>query len=642
MPKSEKLFDMLQLIKEYPNLNTEDLARLCDVSERGIYRYLNTLSNAGISVRFRNGSYKFQEDYADILSNVFNKTDPETLDALRVLLSLGMQSCEDDEIMERGRDLMKLIETSIPELGRSRLSEMEILPEKAKAVHHGGTITVGHSSKPDVINPILTSETISVNLMSLIFSSLVRFDDAQRPVPDLAKHWEISRNGLVWTFFLRDDVKFHDGHPLTADDVEFTYRSIMDPENRSPLAARYELIRGIETEGDHVFRIVLKHPFAPFMHWLARPIAPRHLLGNADLHNSPFNRRPVGSGPFKLVDWTDDDTITLEANRGYFHSGRPILDRLIFKAYPDRKAALQAMTRGKMDIALDLAASDLLFVGKRRAFRVYSAPGASYYVIALNLKNPIFEDVRVRKALDYAIDRDSIIKNQLKGHSRICTGPFSVSSWAYNPHVQPTPYNIEEARALLEQAGWRDTDSDGVLDKDGEPLEISLTVPNISDSLERIAVAVRAQLMKVGIRVKLVYIDDSKLYSTPFQAALAKIAAGADPDCAYKFWHSRGGNVNMTSYENGTVDDLLELGRRTMDLDNRKVIYHNIHRIIHDDYPAIFLASGCEYIGSNYRFRDARFSSTLSFLTTMKDWQIIGGEGRDAIPKRRRSANTVS
>jgi len=640
MPKSEKLFDMLQLIKEYPNLNVKDLSLLCDVSERGIYRYLNTLSNAGIPIRIQNGGYRLQEDYTDILSDVFRETDPKTLDALRVLLSLGMQNCEDDEVLERGKNLMKLMETSIPELGRWRPGEIEILPEKAKAVYHGGTITVGHSSKPDVINPILTSETISVNLMSLIFSSLVKFDDTQQPVPDLVKDWEISKDGLVWTFFLRDDVKFHDGHPLTAHDVEFTYRSIIDPENRSPLAARYELIDRVETEGDYVFRIVLKHPFAPFMYVLTRSIAPRHLLENAELHNSPFNRCPVGSGPFRLVDWTDDDTITLEANKEYFHSGRPILDRLIFKAYPDRQAALQVMTRGKMDIALDLAASDLLFVSRKRAFRAYSTPGVSYYAIIFNLKSPLFGDIRVRKALDYAIDRDSIIKKQLKGHSRICTGPFSVKSWAYNPYVQPTPYNIEEARALLELAGWQDTDGDGVLDRDGELFEISLAVPNISDSLERIAVAIRAQLVKVGIKVKLVYIDDSELYSTQFQAVLVRIASGADPDGAYKVWHSMGGNVNMASYENRAVDDLLELGRRTTDLEERKAIYHKIHKIIHDDYPAIFLASGCEYIGSNYHFKDARFSSTLYFLTTMKDWQIVGMEGSDAVSERRRGVTS--
>jgi peptide/nickel transport system substrate-binding protein len=625
MPKSEKLFDMLQLIKEYPNLNAKDLSRLCNVSERGIYRYLNTLANAGIRVRMRNGGYQLQEEYTDTLSDVFRETDPKTLDALMVLLSLGMESCEDDAVLERGRDLMKLIETSIPELGRWRPGEIEILPGKEKAVYHGGTITVGHSSRPDIINPILTSETISVNIMSLIFSSLVKFDDTQQPVPDLAKGWEISKDGLVWTFFLRDDVKFHDGRSLTAHDVEFTYRAIMDPENRSPLAERYEVIDGIEAKGDYVFRIFIKHPFAPFMHWLGRPIAPKHLLENTDLQNSPFNRHPVGSGPFKLASWTDDDTITLEANREYFHKDRPILDRLIFRAYPDRRVALQAMTRGKMDIALDLAASDLLFVGRKRAFRVYSASDAPYYAIILNLKSPIFRDIGVRKALDYAIDRGSIIKKQLKGHSRICTGPFSVSSWAYNPYVKPTPYSIEKAKELLEQAGWRDTDGDGVLDRNGESFEIALTVPNISDSLERIAVAIRAQLMKVGIKVKLVYINDSELYSTPLQAALVKIAAGADPDCAYRFWHSEGGNANVGSYENRTVDGLLELGKQTTDLEKRKAIYREAHKIIHDDYPAVFLASACEYIGSNYRFRDAKFSSMLYFLTTMRDWQIVDG-----------------
>jgi peptide/nickel transport system substrate-binding protein len=639
MAKTEKVFDMLRLIKEYPNLTAQDLARLCDVSERGIYRYLNTLSKAGILVRFKDGGYKLQEDYSDALSEVFRRTDPETLEALMVLLSAGMENCEDDHILERGRDFIKLIETSFPKVGKLRLNEIQIVPEGRRSAHYGGTVTIGHSSKPDIINPILTSETISVHLMNLIFSSLVRFDSAQRPVPDLAKSWEVSKDGLVWTFFLRDDVKFHDGHPLTAQDVEFTYRAIMNPENMSPVAERYKLIDRIETEGDHIFRVALRHPFAPLIHRLSREIAPKHLLESADLRNTPFNRHPVGSGPFKLADWTEDDTVILDANGEYFEKDRPILDRLIFKTYPDRGAALEAISRGKMDIALNLAASDLLFVSRRRPFRVYSAPGASYYAITFNLRDPIFSDIRVRMALDYAIDKESIIKNQLKGYSRTCTGPFAVNSWAYNPNIQPIPYDIGHAIALLDQVGWRDTDGDGVLDRDGEPFEISLAVPNISDSLERIAVAIRAQLMKIGITMKLVYVDDSKLYETLFQAMLTKSAAGADPDYAYRAWHSEGGDANLTSYENRLVDDLLEQGRRTTDLEKRKAIYYKIHEIVHDDYPAIFLASGCEFIGSNYRFSDARFSSLLHFLTTAKDWHIIGGEREDTIHKRQREVN---
>ena len=641
MTKTEKIFDMIKLITEYPDLTARDLARLCDVSERGIYRYLNTLSKAGIPIRCQNGGYRLQEDYTDTLSDILRGTDPETLDAVRVLLSLGMRTCEDDRVVERGIGFTKLMEESFPKQVGLGLSEIEMLPDKAGASYHGGTITIGHSSKPDIINPILTSETISVNLMTLIFSSLIRFDAAQRPVPCLAKRWAVSKNGLVWTLFLRDDVKFHDGYPLTAHDVEFTYRAIIDPDNKSPLAERHGLIDGIEAQGDHVLRIVLKHPFAPFALQLGRPIAPRHLLENADLRNTPFNRRPVGSGPFKLVDWTEDDTITLDANREYFQKGRPILDRLVFKAYPDREAALQKIARGETDVALNLAASDLLFVSRNRGFRVYSTPGAFYYAIILNLSSSLFRDIRVRRALDYAIDRDSIIRNQLKGHSRICTGPFSVGSWAYNPHVEPSPHNMEKAKELLAQAGWKDSDGDGVLDRDGEPFEFSLTVPNISDGLERIAVAIRAQLMKVGIRVKLVYADDSRLYKTPFQAIVVMDIAGADPDCAYRFWHSKSGDVNMASYENRFVDDLLELGRRTTDLEKRKAIYHKIHRMIHDDYPAIFLASACEFIGSNYRFTNARFSSIMHFLTTVKDWQIVRGEKEVTVPEYQRKVNRL-
>ncbi len=641
MTKTEKIFNMIKLIKEYPDLTVKDLARLCYISERGIYRYLHTLSEAGILVRCQNGGYSLQEDHIGILDDIFRETSTETSDAVRLLLSLGMQICEDDGIVERGKTVMKLIEESLPELEKLRRNEIEILPERAPVASYGGTVTIGHSSKPDIINPILTSETISVALMNLVFSDLVKFGSTGKPIPDLAKRWEVSNDGLAWTFFLRDDVVFHDGHRFTAHDVEFTYRAILDPDNESLLAERYGLVDEIETEGDHIFRVILKHPFAPFIHWLGRPIAPRHLLENVDLHNTPFNRCPIGSGPFKVADWTEDDTIILEANREYFQKGRPVIDRLLFRTYPDRETALQALSRGEMDITLNLTASDLLSVSRRKAFRVYSAPVPLYYAIIFDLADPLFRDIRVRKALDYAIDNESVIRNQLKGHSKICTGPFDVNSWAHNTDVKPNLYNPETAKKLLEQAGWRDTDENGVLERNGEPFEISLTVPNISDGLERIAVAIRTQLMRVGVRVKLIYADDSRLHKTPFQAIIAMVAAGADPDCAYRVWHSESRDLNLASYENRFVDDLLELGRRTTDLEKRKVIYHKIHRMIHDDYPAIFLASACEFIGSNYRFTNARFSSAVHFLTTMKDWQIVSGGKEATVPEYQRKINRL-
>lgn len=411
MTKSEKLFEMLEFVKEYPNLTAKDLSRLCNVSERGVYRYINTLSRADISIRFQNGGYRLQESS----DAIFGKSDPEKLAALKELLSLGMQSCQDDRVLGYGKEFMGLIEANLPRSSNRQPGEIEIITEGAKVEHPGGTITIGHSSKPDIINPVLTSESISVCIMNLIFSQLVGFDSYNKPVPNAARKWEISDDGLVWTFYLRDDVKFHDGHPLTSHDVEFTYRSVMNPRNIPTSAGLYDMIDTIETEGDYIFRVHLKYPFAPFIYRMARSIAPKHLLENADLHDTPFNRRPVGSGPFKLTDWTEDDTIVLDANREYFIKERPILDRLILKTYPDRETALKAISDGKLDITLDLVASDRLFVGKRGAFKAFPTSASSYYSIILNLSDPLFSDIRVRKALDYAIDKDSIVKNQLNG-----------------------------------------------------------------------------------------------------------------------------------------------------------------------------------------------------------------------------------
>ena len=280
MTKSEKLFEMLQLIKEYPGLTARDLARLCNVSERGVYRYINTLSNADISIRFQNGGYRMQEDYSDIL----RKSDTEGLDALRELVSLGMRNCEDRQLLNHGKEFMALIERNLPRSKKQSLDGIEIVPKGMRATHKGGTIVVGHSSRPDIINPILTSETISMSLMNLIFSSLVKIDSAGKPIPDLAKRWEISDDGLIWTFFLRDDVEFQDGHPLTAHDVEFTYKALAE--------RRMKVIERVETVGDYISRFSLKHPFAPFIHGVGHAIAPKHLLENVDLHSTSFNRRP--------------------------------------------------------------------------------------------------------------------------------------------------------------------------------------------------------------------------------------------------------------------------------------------------------------------------------------------------------------
>jgi len=213
----------------------------------------------------------------------------------------------------------------------------------------------------------------------------------------------------------------------------------------------------------------------------------------------------------------------------------------------------------------------------------------------------------------------------LKQYGEVCTGPFGVSSWAYNDKVKPISYSLERTKELLKTAGWSYNKKEGIWHRNGKILEISLTVPNISQALDQIAIYIRDQFLKVGIMTEIVYIDDSKLYETPFQAILTKIFVGGDPYYSCIMWHSEVGKRNLSSYCNKFVDNLIEAGKQTADLDERKAIYHKIHEMLHDDCPAIFLASAAEYIGSKYRFKNGRFLSLPHFLTTIKDWQIVDG-----------------
>ncbi|MBD3184758.1 HTH domain-containing protein [Candidatus Poribacteria bacterium] len=635
MTKSEKLFDLLRYVQEYPSLTAGELSKLCDVSERGVYRYINTLANSGIPIRFDGQGYRLLDDSYDL----FREIDLDSLRAARYLISKGMKYCEDDNIKNYGEKLLKLIDQNIP--SEKFFGMIRILSKGAKAKNRGGELIIGHSSKPSIINPILTSDTISATIMNLLYSSLLDTDGLDKPVGDACKEWKVSKDGLRWTFYLRDDVYFHDGHPLTSHDVEFTFRSIMDPANKSQLLERYVLIDRMETPDKYTFIIHLKYPFAPLAHRLDWPIAPKHLLEGEDFWKTPYNHYPIGSGPFKFSGWDKDDTITLEANRDYYEPGRPILDNLEFKHYPDRKEAVNSIRKGDIDIALDLAAPDLLFLNSKGKFRVYSSSGEAYYALFLNTRDPMLRDLRVRIALDYAIDRESIINTQLKGHGDICTGPFSLDSWAYNNSVQPTPYKLENARRLIEQTGWEYDYNDGFLKKNGKLFELSVNVTTSSDIMQRIAIAIKAQLMKLGVKVDIIYTEYTELQKTDCQCSLFKIPFGADPDYAYRIWYSDS-QLNVTSYNNSQVDKYFDEARSEVDLEKRKEKYQKIHEIIHDDYPAIFLFTGNEFISSNYILDKTYISSILSFLTASKDWEIItNDEEIDSVSDEKQKVRVV-
>ncbi|MCK5592129.1 MAG: ABC transporter substrate-binding protein, partial [Candidatus Pacebacteria bacterium] len=287
----------------------------------------------------------------------------------------------------------------------------------------GGTLIWGTHTKPTIINPILTTCSVSTSLLDLVFNRLVRWNAKGEIEPDLAESWEISEDGLVYTFYLRRGVKFHDGRECTALDVKFTYDMIIDPKVDSPFKESFELIRTFRAVNKYTFQIILKKPFVPIMCRLTKEIMPKHLLDKTDIRISAFNFNPIGTGPFKFREWTKDNTIILEYNPDYYE-GRPNLERIIIKTYSDSRALWTALMRREVDFVLFIEKEDYEVVKVEDTFSSYNLPVDYYYALCYDLNDPVLEDIRVRQAIAHSINTKSLINTVAGGYGMECTGPF--------------------------------------------------------------------------------------------------------------------------------------------------------------------------------------------------------------------------
>ncbi len=395
------------------------------------------------------------------------------------------------------------------------------------------------------------------------------------------------------TFHLRKGVLWHDGKEFTAEDVKFTYDKIMDPKTNTVRRSDFELVKKAEVLDPYTFRVTYKQPFSPGLATWGMGIIPKHLLENTDINTATFNRRPIGTGPFRFVDWVSDEKIAVEANPRYFE-GKPGLDGVVYRIIPE--AALNEMeilTRG-VDYS-SIFPYEYRRMSRIPFLKVYSQPSLGYTYIGYNLTNPLFQDRRVRRALTYAINRQEIVQYVLYGLGEVATGPFPNQMWYWNPNVKPIPYNPEKARQLLAEAGWKDKNSDGILVKDGRPFRFTLITNSGNDTRRDVGVLVQRQLHEIGIDVTLelyewsVFLKDF-INAKHFDACILGWSLSVDPD-AYEIWHSSQieKGFNFISYRNPEVDRLWEEGRREYDIEKRKKIYWKIHELIAEDQPYTFL-----------------------------------------------------
>ncbi len=447
------------------------------------------------------------------------------------------------------------------------------------------------------LNPVIANDSASGTINDQVFNGLVKYDKDIKLIGDLAETWDITNGGKTITFHLRKNVKWHDGVDFTAQDCLFTYQKFMDPKVATPYSSSYMDVLKAEAVDKYTFRVTYKEPFSPALESWAMGMIPKHLLEGKDINTDVFNRHPIGTGPYKFKEWIGGQKIVLEANSEYFE-GRPNIDQFIYRIIPDSSTMFQELLSGGVDM---MGLNPLQYLRKSETRRIrdnynkFRYPANGYTYMGYNLSNPLFNEIKVRQALSYAINRQSIIDGIMLGLGQPCTGPFSYVSWAYNPNARTYPYDPDRARRMLADAGWRVRASDGILVKDGRPFRFTILTNQGNNERIRTAEILQQNLKAVGIDVNIRVMEWQafleQIDKRSFDVMILGWSMGRDPDL-YDIWHSsktKKGEYNFVGYKNPEIDRLLVEGRRTFDVEKRKKIYYRIHAILAEEQPYAFL-----------------------------------------------------
>jgi peptide/nickel transport system substrate-binding protein len=462
----------------------------------------------------------------------------------------------------------------------------------------GGTRVDASAGEAGKLNPYLAGDTTSSSITDLVFNGLLRYNPKLELEGELAESWQVRDGGRTIIFKLKPGVKWHDGQPFTSADVKFTVESILDPKVASPRKSGFDLIERIETPDPLTVIARYKKPFAPALQAWGGGIAPKHLLEGKDVNEDPFNRNPVGTGPYKFVKWVDKQYIELAANPDYFE-GPVRIAKLLLRHIPEPATQLLELRTGGIDgmtLQPEQFAKQTGGEAFERVAKKYRFPGMSQYTyLGFNHARQPFGDKRVRWALSHAIDRDELITGVAEGLAQPCSGPYSPLVPAYDPGVKPVAYDLAKAAALLDEAGWK-PGPDGIRMKDGKRFEFKLITNKGNVPREKTVLILQQQFAKLGVKAEVQVIEWSTFLSNyvdkkDFDAVVMGWQLALDPD-QYSIWHSSqtgDGQFNFISYKNPKVDALLEQGRAEFDPAKRTAIYRAFHRQLAEDQALCFL-----------------------------------------------------
>ncbi len=459
----------------------------------------------------------------------------------------------------------------------------------------GGTkkVVVGSQFEPKVLNG-LAPDAVSKSAVDILFDGLVRANQKQELVPRLADKWDISSDGLTYTFHLHPNVKWQDGEPFSADDVVFTYQTLLAQPKGATILPKsdYTGITDVKAPESATVAFTLKTPDASFLSKLQVGILPKHVLATADWATTTFNRQPIGTGPFTLASWQSGQQLVFKANPNYW-GGKPGLDEIDWKVIPDANTLAAQLTNGEIDGAGLSVTSTPRFRQDNR-FKLYETLGADTY-IGFQLDNPTFKDARVRKALAMAIDTDSIVKNVTKGEAIPATSLMNSHNWSYNSALRPYAYDVAAANQLLDQAGWV-KNSDGMRSKNGQPLKFEFLTNSEQQERKDVAQIAKQAWHDIGADVDVQFLDLNtfifeRVLKSKFDTMLIAGTVNIDPDYLRRnlATSSIAAGFNFLHYSNPALDTLLDKGVTLTNQNDRKAVYDQAQQLIQDDTALISL-----------------------------------------------------
>jgi len=463
--------------------------------------------------------------------------------------------------------------------------------EEAIIGEQGGTLVIGTTDLPRALSPLAPSIFGSNEILDLLFMHLHRIDpETGKMKPELASSWEFSEDLTSITYYVRDDVTWWDGTPVTADDILYTFEKMKDPSTNYPNIAALRFIKKVEVLGPYTIRFTFDKVYADILTDSDIMVVPKHIYEKA---GETFGENPVGNGPYKIKEWIRGSQLLLTFNDAYYR-GRPPLDEILIKYYADVNDMITDFANGDLDVVLNITPSTAKELEANKNIAVDSRPGNTYTYIGWNLGNANLQDKDIRRALSMAINRTRILNEVFAGKGIISVGPLPPLSWGYNETITPIEYSVSQARDILRQKGFEDRNRNRVFDKNGR--DITLTIITNVENQDRVEILrlVADDLRSLGIRVRQRTLD-----AVSFIRAIAdgnfdgfimgwSVGEKIDPTA---YWHSDSekGRFNFVSYKNSVVDSLIDVGVAMLNRKKAKEIWGAFQRIIYEDQPYTFL-----------------------------------------------------